>query len=476
MNNSKILLLFGVFLFSILTWFACQKQNEALAPIPNASSKVQALTVADGYVYDHDKYGKLFYDHMKNFDGVMPVENYVSAGPLREALKPQNLNPYLAQQDLLFPTLQLKLDDAVNNGVFTNATKDMIFQYQSDVVSFLDNTNTYMTFTAIENFIVGKENAIINRNDVTYDEKMSVLSVSSYVKYFLKLRYDQYLATQGATAQVRGDCPWWKAAGCIVGITGALISTYKYVVKGAKIGGAVGTVVLGIGNATGAAIGGVVGFAIGVVSVIKVVKECEKECIPKDPVIPPPNPCAPATGLAVKIKGCGLVQEVVATGQGTQVNVFTGNINNGLPATIISAKPSFIVTQTDPSQPIVMIVNSSCAGTTPVPISPVTFDFAKLVKDVGFIEIIGDRTTCANETNCYYLSGSYNNNSNNTINFSIPPSPNDYELVPNPDGSICIKWKKEGSYTFKASVTNACGGGTIEASVNVKVRNKKYCE
>lgn len=29
--------------------------------------------------------------------------------------------------------------------VFTNATKDMIIQYQSDVVSFLDNTNTYMT-------------------------------------------------------------------------------------------------------------------------------------------------------------------------------------------------------------------------------------------------------------------------------------------------------------------------------------------
>jgi hypothetical protein len=474
MKKFKFQIILLILLFSVCSWYACQKQNDV---VNTKTDDVLALVSADGRSYDYDKYGKMFYDHMKYHDGVFPAENYVTSKELRSFLEPNNLNTYLAQQDVLFPTLSLKLNDCVAKRIFTEAAKNMILQYESDIIGYLSSATGNLTFTTVENFIVSKETAIMNRTDVSYEEKMSVLSISSYVKYFLKLKYDEHLLrTASNTAQLRSACPWYTKVGCVAGVIGGIVGSLKGAAAAAGVGATVGAVFGGVGAPIGAFVGAAIGFTVGVAATIKIAKDCEKECttVPTPPT--PADPCKPSTNLAVKIKGCGLTQQVVAVGQGANVNVFTGQTTNSTPSTIISSTPVFTLTQQNASTPVNVNIVSSCPNGTSTNGIIGSFNFAEMVKDVGFVEFVGSSEGCVGQTDCYSLAGSFANNPNNLPTMSVPSGNENYDIINNSDGTFCVKWKKEGSFTFSTTVTNLCGGGTIQKQITVDVKKRAQCE
>jgi hypothetical protein len=465
----KKLLSLGAFILALglLTFVACKKEETVNAQQQKEELSVQALTSADGYVYDYDKYGTMVYNQAKYFNGTFEPSNYL---PTDAALKFKNEFPaFLSQQNLLYPTLESKLNAYTAHGTYTVNSKNLILNYVQELNAYLQSSNA-LTLQDITDFILTKENTIIHRTDLTDAEKMAILPLSSIVRNFMKLKYETYIAHSQMTAQARGDCPWWRVAECLQALWDTGVAASEY----ATVGAGLGSVIPGVGNVVGGAIGAAVGIAVN----FGTLKGCRDDCLAANAVPPyiPPNPCGGANDLAIKIVGCGLTQQFVATGQGKDVNVFQGPVNGATTSNVISTTPTFSLTQSNPNVPVTISLLSGCGGQTLSSLpAPKTFNIAELVGDPGFVDILGPTEVCLKGEECYDLGGSFLCNSNNTTSFNIPAS-SDYTVTYNPNGGFCMKWRKAGSYTFSTTVTNACSGLSKTTSITINVVDRTPCE
>ena len=477
----------GSFLSIILFFVACHKNEDNAPTKTNATdsalnvskSNVSAegatlglLTSSDGStIYDYDKYGQMVYNHAKYFNGTFDPYEYL---PKKGSEKFRAEFPaYIAQQNALYPTLQTKLDAYVAKKVYSEKSKNLILNYDQDLGNYL-NSSDNLTFQEINNFILNKENAVINDVTLTDSEKMSLLPLSSITRRFIELKYEAHLNyLKMNPIQSRGDCPWYKLASCINTLIQTGITAYGFASQGAIIGGSIGIGFGPIGLAAGGIIGGTLGAAVGVIIKLSSLIDCYNSCFANPPTpTPTPTtllPCSPATSLGIKIKGCGLTQTLVCTGQGSSVNNFVGPVSNATVTNIISTVPTFPITQVDPTKPVTISISSGCSNTAFQSIGIQEFNIAELVGDPGFVDIIGSTQGCLKVTDCYELGGSFLNNSNNIVKFVVPPSSN-YTATTNPDGSVCVRWKEEGTYTFYTEVKNACSGKTKITFITVEVK------
>ncbi len=253
-----------------------------------------------------------------------------------------------------------------------------------------------------------------------------------------------------------------------------VVTAQKFALFGAKVGASIGIAGGPAGLAVGAIIGGALGATVGVLVYWADLKACKEACLDPDPVNTSgtTDPCKGATDLAIKINGCGLTQEFVATGQGSGVNVFQGPVTGATVNNVISAVPNFFLTQSSTNSPISIGLLSGCANSKLDAMGKKTFDIQSIVGSTGSIDILGARNGCLQAGDCYSVGGGFLNNPNNTVTWNIPSGNYTYTQTGN---QVCFDWKGVGTYTFSATVINSCSGQTRTEEITVNVK-KGICE